>query len=571
MSPPALHVLIINDDEADRRLIRRRLAEPTLRVRVSEATGLREGVNIVQHDSVDVVLLDLTLPETSGLTTLRKFQRSVPDVPVVILAGTTDEELALTAIEGGAQDFIMKNDLGNPWLLRYLRNAMQRHDLQECLKNQSLLDSLTGLPNRALLERSLDALFQGGAGSESAFTVVFIDLDEFKLINDCYGHGEGDRVLTEFARRLKGCVRSSDMVARFGGDEFVVLLKDVKSEQDVKRFVDRLTQALDQPVTVDGNDLFLATSIGYVSHSARYTDCKHMLRDADTAMYEAKKAGKRTHRRFSQAMREDALETAGMGSRLRQALDNEELALVFQPIVELETGRTMKFEALLRWHHPERGAVPPMVFIPHAERTGEIVPIGLWVLKTACQQLRQWDDAFPHNNIQMCVNVSPIQVLKPDFGERVVSTLQESGVSCDRISLEITESTIMEDADRTVGVLQSLRHAGIRISIDDFGTGYSSLSQLHRFKFDSLKIDRSFVRELLTEGYADLLVQTMLLLAKSVGLDVIAEGIETQAEADRLVELGCSIGQGFLFGKPMPPEMATELLEARQPGELCVI
>ncbi len=556
------HVLIIDDDPEDRFLISRRLSKSASTFTTVEACGLNEALETVTQVDIDVVLLDLTLVESDGLQTLQQFLSCVTDVPVVVLTGTTDDAIAMKAIECGAQDFIRKDEIDNPWLHRCLHNAMKRHELQQELKNQSLCDSLTQLPNRMAFEDRLESAFQRhGVEASEFFTVVFIDLDEFKLINDCYGHAEGDRVLIEFAGRVKNCLRVTDTVARFGGDEFVVLLNSIRSECDVQSFVSRLNVALDEPLTIENHQIFLSASVGYVSSCDRYSDFKHMLRDADTAMYEAKKAGKRTHRRFSQSMRENAVKAVGLETRIRQAIENEEFEVFYQPIVDLRTKEIMKFEALIRWNHPNQGMISPLNFIPYAERTGLIIPIGQWVLETVCDQIKYWDEAFPNNSIQVNVNVSPVQIQHPGFAESVFHVLQSRKLAGERITLEITESTIMEDPEHTIDILQRIRANGTQISIDDFGTGHSSLAKIHRFGFDSLKIDRAFVQELLTEGYADLLVKTILLLAESIGLEVIAEGIETQQEADRLVEMGCSIGQGYFFGKPMPALEATSIIE----------
>ncbi|MFK7766054.1 MAG: putative bifunctional diguanylate cyclase/phosphodiesterase [Mariniblastus sp.] len=558
------HVLIIDDDEVDRLLIARRLSRISNATFITtEASKLSDAIDIVNSQQIDVVLLDLHLIETDGLETLKQFIKQSTDIAVVVLTGSTDDHVAMQAIEAGAQDFIRKSDIGNPWLHRCLENAMKRHELQQELKKLSFRDSLTCLPNRVAFENRLESSFdQYDDSSESNFTVVFIDLDEFKLINDCYGHTEGDRVLVEFANRVKSCVRSTDTVARFGGDEFVVLLNSISSDSDISKFISRLNSVLEKPLTVDGHDVFLSASVGYVSSCGRYSEFKHMLRDADTAMYEAKKAGKRTHRRFSQTMRENAVKAVGLDARIRQALACDEFEVHYQPIVDLETRQTIKFEALIRWNHPIRGTISPLNFIPYAERTGLITQIGQWVLEAVCQQIKQWDLMFPENSMTVNVNVSAIQVQDIGFVESIAKLLETFQLTGDRITLEITESTIMENPDETIGVLQQVRQNGTQISIDDFGTGHSSLAKLHRFGFDSLKIDRAFVQEMLTEGYAELLVKTILLLADSIGLEVVAEGIETQAEADRLVEMGCSIGQGFFFGKPMPASEASALVES---------
>jgi diguanylate cyclase (GGDEF)-like protein len=556
-------ILIVDDDAHDRRLISSRLMKSSADVEVHEADNHENAIRIAKSMKIDVVLLDLNLIESDGLVTLQRFTAECVNMPVVVLTGSTDEELGLKAIASGAQDFIRKSDIGNPWLYRCITNAITRFELQQALKTELTQDSLTGLPKRATFEGMLQAAFDRYDGTdETAFAVVYVDLDEFKLINDCFGHAIGDEVLIEFGRRAQGCCRATDLVARFGGDEFVVLLESIKSEGDINNFVNRFYEALSAPLSFDGEKVFLSASVGYVASCGRYEEYEAMLRDADTAMYEAKKSGKSKHLQFSQRMRDDSLMAIGLESRMRMALENGEFEVYYQPIVDLQSCETLQFEALVRWNHPERGIIMPLDFIPHVEQTGLIIQLGQTVLESVCRQIRAWDDAFPGNEIGVNVNVSNVQARVPEFAENVFRTLTESRLDSHRVTLEITESTIMEDPEETIKTLQKIREFGLKVGIDDFGTGHSSLSKLHRIGFDCLKIDRSFVKELLTESHAEVLVETIILLAKSLGLDVVAEGIESQEEADRLVEMGCNVGQGFFYGKPMPAADASRLVES---------
>jgi diguanylate cyclase (GGDEF)-like protein len=373
-------ILIVDDDPQDRQLIVRRLAKASADLKIVEAGSKSEAQKIARDLDIDIVLLDLTLVESDGLQTLQRFMEEMIDVPVIVLTGSTDQELEMKVIESGAQDFIRKSDIANPWLYRCLENAITRFELQQALKLQSLRDSLTQLPNRASFEESLQSAFQRYDGTkESYFAVVFIDLDDFKLINDCYGHARGDQVLLEFAQRAKNCSRSTDIVARFGGDEFVVLLESIKSENDIKKFVNRLYLELKAPLSFDGDNIFLSASVGYVASCDRYAEYQHMLRDADTAMYEAKKSGKQTHRRFAQEMRDEVVKKVSQESRTQIEIATNKYGVDCQPFVDSRMHEILKFEVLVHCMQSESKNSSPSILVPHKEPTDSIVPLGKFV------------------------------------------------------------------------------------------------------------------------------------------------------------------------------------------------
>ncbi|HUR53364.1 MAG TPA: EAL domain-containing protein [Gemmataceae bacterium] len=444
------------------------------------------------------------------------------------------------------------------------------------LVHDTLHDSLTGLANRVFLEHRIEhVLNRSRRDAAVQFAVLFIDLDRFKIVNDGLGHPVGDQLLVRVAERLRQCVRPADTVARVGGDEFVILLEDVRDETDPARVADRVQELLKEPVELDGHEVFTSASIGIAPGSPRYRGVQDILRDADAAMYRAKALGKNRHAMFDDAMHARAMEVLKLETDLRRAIERKEFLLHYQPIVSLADGSLRGFEALVRWRHPDRGMVSPAVFIPMMEETGLIVPLGSWVLAEACRQLRAWRDAFPQaGGLSVNVNVSGKQFAKVDLVAEVEAALAAGGLAGRSICLEITESVMMSNSDAAAATLAELRRRGVSIAVDDFGMGYSSLGQLHRFPIDALKVDRAFVQRIGGGGggaCADApgrdaeIIGTIVTLAKNLNLCVTAEGIETPLQLERLKALGCELGQGYLFAKPMGPEAVEAILAGVTP------
>jgi diguanylate cyclase (GGDEF)-like protein/PAS domain S-box-containing protein len=434
-------------------------------------------------------------------------------------------------------------------------------------------DALTGLPNRILfIDRLASSIEQARRHGEYMFAVLFLDLDRFKLINDSLGHVMGDELLVAIARRLESCLRSSDTVARLqtehtiarlGGDEFTVLLKDIGDVSDALRVAERVQGALSKAFTLNGQEVFTTASIGITTSATHYQTPEAVLRDADTAMYRAKSRGGARSEVFDREMRDRAIARLQLETDLRRAVEREEFRLYYQPIVSLASRQITGFEALIRWQHPERGLILPEEFIRVAEETTVIVPLGWWVVREACRQMRQWQlqrDAPPV--LTICVNLSPKQFTQADLTEGVTRILSETGLPSSCLALEITEGTIMESTDCASAVLAELKQLGVQLAIDDFGTGYSSLSYVHRFPIDSLKIDRSFVSEMSSQGEPSEIVRAIVNLAHNLGLDVIAEGVETRSQLDHLARLGCDYGQGYLFSPPVSADAASALVLA---------
>jgi diguanylate cyclase (GGDEF)-like protein len=422
---------------------------------------------------------------------------------------------------------------------------------------QAYSDSLTGLPNRALLLDRMEATRARAEREQEPMTVLFLDLDGFKPVNDSLGHLAGDRLLVEVARRVRGCLRRGDTAARLGGDEFAVLLADLGDVRRAERIARRILIALAEPFTLLGKEVFVTASIGIASG---FDDSEDLLRNADVAMYRAKREGKNGFRLFEPDMHTAVLERLELEADLRKAIEREELVLYFQPVVDLDDGAVVGVEALVRWEHPTRGLLLPIDFIPLAEDTGLIVDVGRWVLATACRQTVAWQrELGPAAPDWVSVNLSGRDLLEEELDRGVAAALEESGLDPARLTLEITETVIVQDGGRALAQLERLKELGVRLAIDDFGTGYSSLRYLGRFPVDVLKVAKPFVDGVLDDRDAAL-VRTVVSLAESLHLSTVAEGIELAEQRERLVELGCTLGQGYLFARPLPVETLEPVL-----------
>jgi diguanylate cyclase (GGDEF)-like protein/PAS domain S-box-containing protein len=438
----------------------------------------------------------------------------------------------------------------------------ERKQAEELLQRNAFYDALTDLPNRALFMDRLDhALQRIKRHPNILFAVLFLDLDGFKLINDSLGHLMGDRLLQAFARRLSECLRPSDTLARLGGDEFTILLEDIDTLKDAISVAQRILQSLALPFNLNGQQVFTNTSIGIALSTADYQRSDEILRDADTAMYRAKAQGKGCYAVFNPQMYQLAVSRLQLETDLRRAINHQEFQVFYQPIVWLATGQVTEFEALIRWQHPQRGLILPAEFIPIAEETGLIVPIGQWILKEACQQMKAWQDRFKHRiTLKININLSGKQLREIHFIEQIEQTLAETGLEASSLKLEITESLLIENVEVPTNLFVELRKRDIELCLDDFGTGYSSLSYLHRFPVSTIKIDRSFVSKMKPDNDRSEIVRAIVTLARILRMNAIAEGIETEEQLEQLKALGCEKGQGYFFSKPLSKEDAEALL-----------
>ncbi len=430
-------------------------------------------------------------------------------------------------------------------------------------------DALTGLPNRALFLKQLQwainrhqRLVKGQADTPT-IAVLFLGLDGFKAINDSFGHRLGDQLLVATTDRLKKCLLPTDQLARVGGDEFAILRRNVTGTEDVTRLADQLQQQVTLPIKLNGQEVFSTASVGIVVGQADLNyEPEAILRDAHTAMHRAKASGKARHEVFATGMRVQVMTRLQLETDLRRAVEREEFQLHYQPLISLQTGKIAGFEALVRWQHPQRGLVPPNDFIPVAEETDLILPMGQWIIHEACRQIQTWQAQFlGEQSLLVSVNLSGKQFSQPDLVEQIEQTLQKTGLDGRSLKLEITESIAMTDVEATIALLQRLKALHLQLSIDDFGTGYSSLSYLHRFPTNTIKVDRSFVSRMGDEGEDAQIVQTIIILGHNLGMDIVAEGVETAEQLAHLRELKCEYGQGFFFSKPLTAEAAEALLK----------
>ncbi len=449
-----------------------------------------------------------------------------------------------------------------------IHDISERKRVEIQLQHDALHDSLTGLPNRVLfMDRLEQAVRRSERGIEDPFGLLFVDLDRFKGVNDTLGHEAGDEVLRRTANLLLSCVREVDTVGRLGGDEFVVLLDRMAALDDALEVAERILERLDRPYEVRGREFFTTASIGITWLTDLRSSPAALLREADLAMYRAKTRGGARYEVFKPAMHSSAASGLEVESDLRHALGQQQFVLHYQPILSFDSGRTTGFEALARWRHPQRGLLPPGSFIPLAEKTGLIVPFGFWALREAARQLKEWSDAVPAAaDAVMSVNISPRQFLEATLVDRISGIFDEARIEPGRIRLELTESALMYDADHAERTLRTLHEIGFRLCLDDFGTGYSSLAQLRRFPLDIIKVDRSFVARL-NDSPRDLeLVATITRLARKLGIHAIVEGVETEAQLERLGELRPQEVQGFLFSRAVEPATAALFLGATRPG-----
>jgi diguanylate cyclase (GGDEF)-like protein len=553
-------VLLIEDNPGDARLIQEMLAEdPSTPFRLRTAERLSRGLEQLSLEQTELVLLDLSLPDSSGLETFDKVYAHSPKVPIIVLSGNDDQTLALHAVKSGAQDYLVKGKIDRGLLLKAMQYSIERKRYQEELERQANFDGLTGLPNRQLLhDRLKQAVF--AQRTLRSVAVVFIDLDHFKVINDSLGHNFGDEVLRHVGERLQASVRDGDTVARIGGDEFVLILNDQTREDMIFRTMRRVIGKVGEPMVVGERDLNITCSAGISLYPQDGPDVQTLLKNADAAMYRAKSQGRNTFQFFTAEMNELANERLSMEQRLRRALERRELTLLYQPRVNLRTGAIDAVEALLRWNHPEHGMVLPDRFIALAEETGLIVPIGEWVLRTACEQGARWRRAgLPR--VVISVNLSARQLWAGGLMRLVGDVIANTGMA-EYVELELTESMVMHDAENVIATLQGLKAIGVRLTVDDFGTGYSSLSYLRRLPITALKIDGSFVRDIHATGGPDdgILAKAIISLGHSLHLKVVAEGVETQAQCDFLKLNECDEMQGYFFSHPLPPEECARYL-----------
>ena len=541
--------------------------------------------SIASDTPYHLAFVDMRMPPGwDGVQTIQKLWEADPQLHVVICSAYSAYSWKEIAAKLGASDrlLILKKpfdelevfQIASSQTAKWLVTRQAKLKLEELeqlvkirtaeLKQTAFVDRLTGLPNRELLNDRLNHLIECAKRDPSRkFGVLFLDFDRFKVINDSLGHEVGDMLIVGIAERLRRETRSSDTVAtmsttaRLGGDEFIVVLDELRDHHDAVRVAERLLEAFAQPYDLKGHTVHSTASIGITTNNLDYRTPEEMLRDADIAMYRAKAAGKACYMLFDREMHEAAVRRLTLESDLRDAIAQQQFVLHYQPIVALDTGTTVGFEALVRWNHPERGMVSPAEFIPLAEEIGMIVPLGDWVVSEACRQLAEWRTRRPEfADFTLSVNLSRKQLSAPDLVSSIDRYIKENGLRPSDLKLEITESAIMENPEEAIRILHEIRKIDVELHMDDFGTGYSSLSCLHRFPLNGLKIDRTFVSQMAERRDFAIVIDAVISLSHKLSLRLIAEGVETENQVLQLTKMGCKLAQGYFFSKPLPAAMA---------------
>lgn len=558
-----INVLVVEDNPGDARLVQEMLREASaLNLCLHYASSMREAQQRLAGEAFDVALVDLCLPDAEGEAAVKRLQHISPRLPIVVLSCLKDEDLALRLLQGGAQDFLVKGQGDGNLIKRALRYAIERKRRKEMLSYLAQHDQLTGLPNRSLfLDRLNQSVAYANRGNRE-MAVLFMDLDRFKSVNDVLGHGAGDQLLKLVAERVSHTVRKEDTVARIGGDEFTVILAEMAHGKDAALVADKILRALAAPVSIEGMEIFPSASVGIAvfPHAGDTPDA--LLKHADAAMYRAKEQGGGCFAFYRRDGNDKANERLSMEGSLRRALEREEFELHYQPIADVKTRAVVGVEALLRWRHPDKGLLEPKDFMDLLEETGLIVPVGEWVLTRASMQSWQWLNEVPRP-IPVAMNLSARELRQEGFVAMVQRVIGSTHADPRLLSFELTEGMLMENTAACQQTLNVLREQGISVSVDDFGTGYSSLAYLKRFPLTSLKIDRSFVRDIPASSDDCAIVTAIIGLAHNLRMTVIAEGVEAPAQLEFLVAHGCDAVQGFMIGRPVAASEIPSLVSAQ--------
>ena len=564
-------VLLVGERASDADLLRAILegaSEP--RFRLTHARALPQALETLERNEADVVLMDVGAGTPRELAAVSQARVRAPLVPVIVIAESDEKELALRAVEVGARGYLVKSAIGPGALIWSLHHAIRNQRMflelniaRERARQLATYDQLTGFANRALFQDRLEQAVASARRNRHRLAVLFLDLDQFKRINDSLGHLAGDALLRLAAQRIGTCLRKSDTGARLGGDEFAILLTNLAEEGDAEHVAEKLLALLREPLPLKGHEHRISASIGIACFPNDATSAEELLKKADTAMYRAKSGGRDRFALWEATGNADVLERAALEHRLRSALDGGELVLHYQPVVDVTRGRVVGAEALIRWRHPEIGLVLPAEFMTLAEDTRLIIPIGEWVLRTACRQAARWQ-ASGHPGFRISVNVSPQQFQPGEFVAMVRDVLRESELRPDSLELELTERGLLHEGQRTLAQFAMLKGLGVRMAIDDFGTGYSALAYLKQLPVDTLKIDQSFVRAVTTDPADATITSTIVQMAHALNLSTIGEGVEQIEQMQLLASYGCSRMQGHLFSEAVEADGLTRLLSAPQ-------
>ncbi len=557
-----IKLLLVADDHQEVLTINNMLKEGLQnQFTLEQSLSVTEALDLVQHQSFQAIILDLHLPKGQSFESIPQFIQYCPGAPILILSGVEDEEQAILAVKSGAQDYLIKGQTSSSTLCRAIRYAMERHRATQRITQLAHYDHLTGLANRGLFYERLNCAVARCNRNDMAIALMFLDLDHFKTINDTLGHECGDALLKTVATRIKKCIREIDTGVRLGGDEFAVLLEQIVSVEDVAAVAQRILQLLAQPIIVNHHQLQITGSLGVTIYPWDSANPQELLSHADAAMYRAKAQGGNSYQFYTAGMKTAGLDGSTLEVELNRALSKQEFLLHYQPQMNLQTKQIIGMEALLRWHHPYQGLIGPNQFIPQAEENGMIIPIGEWVLRAASKQAKYWEkQGFPRPNV--AVNLSARQIHQGNLPALIQDILKRSHLDPGNLKLELTETFLIHETEETLQTLRELKAMGVQLYIDDFGAGYASLRYLKSFPVDGIKLDQSLIRELPHNANDAAIVEAVISLGKALGMQVIAEGVETQEQVAFLEEHGCDAMQGYWLAPPLPAnESAQHMVE----------
>jgi diguanylate cyclase (GGDEF)-like protein len=563
-----IRVLIAEDNIDDAELLVLELESANYHVIHHVVDSVATMSNALKNQAWDMILTDYSMPHFSAIAALNLVQELKLDTPFIVVSGSIGEETAVELMRRGAHDYLLKQNLKRliPAVKRELREAKMRSERQQALKQIKTLafaDELTSLPNSNALLKVLQMHIHNSQNDAHKFAVLFLDVDQYRNIKYGFGHIKSEQLLIEIAKRLKTILSPDDYLAKVGKDEFVLLFGNISNADDIEIKATKIHLLLDPPFQLEGFLTYASITIGIVESSMDFADANEFLRAAEIANYNAKQKALNSYSTviYSKNMQTQILERLNVENQLRQAISNQELRLFYQPIVSLKSHKLAGFEALIRWQHPQKGWISPADFIAIAEQTGLIIPLGEWILETACKQMKVWEtQLIDHLPLSLSVNVSGVQLNEPELVPLIIYFHQFLEQHKVNLKLEITETRLMNNTHSIIASLRELRNAGIKISIDDFGTGYSSLSYLQNLPIDTLKIDRSFVSKIADNPQGLGIIQAIITLAHTLGLDIVAEGVETLTQMDYLQSLGCDYGQGYLFSPAIPADLVQDWL-----------
>jgi diguanylate cyclase (GGDEF)-like protein len=547
-----ISLLLVEDDPKEALVIKNMLKEGLQnQFTLEHSRSLSEALDLIQQNQFQGIILDSHLPDGKSFKSIPQFLQFCPDAPILILSGVEEEDQAIQAVKSGAQDYLIKGQTSSSTLCRAIRYAMERQRATQRITQLAHYDHLTGLANRGLFYERLNCAVARCHRNDTAIALMFLDLDHFKDINDTLGHECGDSLLKTVAARIKKCIREIDTGVRLGGDEFAVLLEQIVSIEDVASVAQRILHLLAQPVIIKQHQLHVTGSLGITIYPWDSANPQELLSHADAAMYRAKAQGGNTYQFYTAGMKTAGLDGSTLEMELSRALAKEEFLLHYQPQMNLCTKQVIGMEALLRWHHPYQGLIGPNHFIPQAEENGMIIPIGEWVLRTASKQAKYWEkQGFPAPHV--AVNLSARQIHQGNLPALIQDILKHSHLDPENLKLELTETFLIHETEETIQTLREIKAMGVHLYIDDFGAGYASLRYLKSFPVDGIKLDQSLIQHLPHSPNDAAIVIAVISLAKALGLQIIAEGVETQEQADFLEEHGCDAMQGYWVAPPLP-------------------